>query len=129
MMATLMATIAAHAIRCTTLAQFGRRPYEKVLQGRRTRPACQADMASGIEHELSEILGAAVSSKLFCDLDPQFDIPLRMLQHVGDLRGQVVLVKAVTERLRLRELLLEKALLVCQAQGPEAKCTHRPIVR
>src|SRR6185436_19674811 len=126
MIATLMAS---SAIRGASLSLLCRRPYEKVLQARRTRPACQTDMACRIEHELREILRAAVLAKLLGDLDSKFDIALRMLQHVGDLRGQLFLIEAVAEGLRLRELLLEEALLVGETQGPEPERAHRPVVR
>src|SRR5436190_14793931 len=126
MIATLMAT---SAIRVAGLSLPCRRPYEKVLQACRTRPIGQTDMACRIEHELREILRAAVLAKLLGDLDPNFDIPLRMFEHVGNLRGQMLPFEAIAERLRLRELLLEKALLVGQTQGPEPEGAHRPVVR
>src|SRR2546430_437770 len=126
MIATLMA---CNAIREPSLSLLCRGPYEKVLQARRTRPACQTNMACRIEHELREILRTAVLAKLLGDLDPEFDIPLRMLEHVGNLRRQILPLEAIAERLRLRELLLEEALLVGQTQGPEPERAHSPVVR
>jgi len=85
-------------------------------------------MTCRIEQELGEIPRVTILAKMLRYFDSELDILLRMFQDIGDLGGEVIPFEALAECLRIRELVLEEALLVGQAQGPQPEGAHRPIV-